>query len=354
MWWKRIKTAEDVFKQPFQAFVRTVGARLLGVVQRLRPPAPVPESVQSLLIVRRNRLGDAVLTAQVLRVLQEKRPEIKITVITNSYSAPVYSHALPTAEVVVLPDKHMGSPLGLFFHPKVRQLRDRIFDVSLIASGSFSSRSILILLLFQSRFRVGVRDDKRPSLPEAALDAKIAMSELEGEMHQSVKIAKLFALAGLQTIPNPTPSTRQAAETHSVLIFPECNRPESRLSWPMWVSFALELNSLGKVVTLCTSTPSQPLPKEIQSISCSNTEMLIREIQRHDEIVCSEGGASHLGAMLNRRLTVFSGVKIAKTWFPFSFQCALLERPNLPQTISVQEMLALYQRTHPDAISWQN
>lgn len=354
MWWKRIKTAEDIFKQPFQAFIRTVGARLLGVLQRLRPPTPLPESVESILIVRRNRLGDAVLTAQVLRALQDKRPELKFTVITNSYSAPIYSHALPAAEVVVLPEKHMGSPLGLFFHPIVRQLRARIFDVSIIASGSFSSRSILILLLFQSRFRVGVRDDKRPSLPEAALDATIAMSELKGEMHQTVKIAKLFALAGLQTIPSPTHSLDRAAETHSVLIFPECNRPESRISWPTWVNFALELKSLGKTVTLCSSALNQPVPKEIQMISCPNTETLIHEIQKHDEIVCSEGGASRLGAMLNRRLTVFSGVNIAKTWFPLSDQCALLESPNLPKTVNVQEMLALYQRTHPDAISWQN
>jgi len=351
MWWRRIKTPHDLVKQPLQALFRTLGAGLLGIVQRLRPPAVCPKEIRDILVVRRNRLGDAVLTAQCLRALLDDHPGLRITVVTNAYSREIYEYLLPEAEVLVLPEKHLGTPLGNFWHPEVLQRRHRRFEVSLIASGSFSSRSILLLLFFRSCFRVGVRDDGRPSLFEAALDASIPMSALSSDSHQGVKVSRIFALAGLRAVPRPLSPLSGQSPVHNVLIFTDCNRAQSLIPMALWVAFADALQARGARVSVCGQRPATDFSGAVQRVFCANTGEMLRAIQKCDHVVCSEGGASHVGALLRRKLTVFSGVSIKQTWFPLSLDCTLLERKNLPATLSLEDMLQSFDRRHPEAVS---
>ena len=351
MWWRRIKTPHDLVKQPLQALFRTLGARLLGFARRLRPPSACPDEIRDILVVRRNRLGDAVLTAQCLRALLDNRPGLRVTVVTNAYSREIYEYLLPEAEVLVLPEKYFGTPLGNFWHPEVLLRRPRRFDVSLIASGSFSSRSILLLLLFKSRFRVGVRDDRRPSLFEAALDASIPMNALSSKTHQAVKVSRIFALAGLPAIPTPLPALPSQSLVQSVLIFTDCNRPESLISMTLWAAFAAALQARGMLVRVCGQRRGADFGEAVERVFCKDTGAMLRAIQNCDHVVCSEGGASHMGALMRRKVTVFSGVSIMQTWFPVSLDCTLLERGSLPSTLVLDEMVRAFDRCHPDGVS---
>lgn len=351
MWWQRIKTPHDILKQPLQAFFRMVGARLIGVFRRIWPAAKCPTQIQDILVIRRNRLGDAVITAQNLRALLDRTPSLRMTVVANAYSREIYRFLLPEADVIVLPDKYLGTALGNFWHPEVLKQRGRQFDVALIASGSFSSRSILLLLMFRSRFRVGVRDDARPSLFEAALDASLPMSVLSGDLHQALKVSRIFALAGLDAQPVPKDSWPKPSSIERVLLFIDCNRPESRISESLWAAFAGALNSRGVAVKVCTQKQSAIFPSFVERVLCHDTAAMIQAIENCDHVVCSEGGASHVGAMLRRRLTVFSGVRILRTWFPVALDCVILEKEELPVRLTLEDMMMSFDRAHPDALS---
>jgi len=47
-------------------------------------------SLIDILVVRRNRLGDAAITCLVLRQLLSQYKNVRISVITNNYAAPIY------------------------------------------------------------------------------------------------------------------------------------------------------------------------------------------------------------------------------------------------------------------------
>lgn len=349
MWWWRIKTPRDFFRQPFQALVRTLGRRLIGLVKNIRGTRTCPRDVKRILVIRRNRLGDAVLTAHYLRALADERPDLQITVITNSYSQGIYEEILPEAETLALPEKYLRSPLGVFFHPEVQRLRSTVFDISLIASGGFSSRSILLLRMFRSRFHVGVRDETRPSLPEAFLDSSLPSRSLPSNAHQIEKLRAVFALADLSCLTKPTPL--RVRESKTVLIFTDCNRAESRVIPQIWTSFAFLLLNKSLTVKICTRNQNTVFPAEFSRVVCRDTPSMIQEIKQVDHVVCSEGGASHLAAMLGRYITVFSGVQIQSSWFPYGEGCALLERRNLTQTLSPEEMELAFWRKHPDLVT---
>lgn len=317
-----------------------------------RPPRKPPTPIENVLVIRRNRLGDAVLTAQYLSSLIKARPEINITVLTNEYAAPIYLAVSPEVRVVILPEKYFYSSIGVFFHPEVRRLRSTFFDASIVASASFSSRSILLLMMFNSRFRAAVRDDVRPSPMEAFLDESVPMSALDYRFHQIYKLAAVFNLAGLRCTPSPTPYLAEGLKRH-VLIFADCNRPESHIAIKTWIAFAKQIRARGFIVKLCTKIRSTKASPDIELVFCDKTDEVINAIKQSGHVVCSEGGASHLAAALGRMITVFSGVNIKHSWFPFSNECGLLEYPNLPQTITIDQMEAAFNRTCPRIIQLQ-
>jgi hypothetical protein len=177
------------------------------------------------------------------------------------------------------------------------------------------------------------------------------MSVLSGDLHQALKLGKIFALAGLNAQPVPIASLPKQSSIETVLMFIDCNRPESRIPESLWAAFAGILNSRGVVVKVCTQNEAPSFPGFVERVICHDTAAMIQAIENCDHVVCSEGGASHVGAMLRRSLTVFSGVRILKTWFPVALDCVVLEKDELPVRLTLEDMIRSFDRSHPDAFS---
>ena len=102
--------------------------------------------LKSVLIVRRNGLGDAVYTALAIKELKKKYPDIKFAILCSSYTKEIYNVLCPKIKkYVVEKEKYYGNFYGLFFHPILKKIRKEKFDLAISSSGSYSSKSIYLL-----------------------------------------------------------------------------------------------------------------------------------------------------------------------------------------------------------------
>ncbi len=338
---QKIEKPIDLIKQPWQWLLRQLGAGLYLGLASFHKPRTLPRKIGSLLVVRRNRIGDAVITALILQQLRREYPSISITVLSNSYAAPVFREALPGIEVLDLPEKYLGSPFGLFLHPTVRQLRTRVFDIALNGSAAYSSKAILLLAAVRARYKLAVAHKSEPRIWQIALDDCRPMERELWEAHQITRVANVFNRAGLTLeVPPKAIHIRHPNQGLRIGLFPESNRKQSQWPYEKWLDLAIFLNDAGhEVKVFLSKKPKMPLPPILASIHSQGTAALIAQIKTLDHVVCQEGGVSHLAAMLKLPVTVLSGVQIKDTWLPWTDGCRLIERAGQITGITVREVM---------------
>jgi ADP-heptose:LPS heptosyltransferase len=294
-----------------------------------------------ILVVRRNRLGDAAITCLILGQLLSQYRNARISVITNNYAAAVYREFLPALDVFEMPSSFWGIAYSALFQSRMKKLRSRRFDLAINCSGSFSTKAIFTLLFFRAKFKIAVGNPKR-KFWSVFLDNALPLDESLRSSHQVEKIVSLFRRANFD-LSLPSPSVQKMGESERFLLFPECNRRES--TWPLsnWLCLREELIERGFLVTLCGSSDLEA-SVNINVSSPKNTKELIQLIRDYDHIVSSEGGVSHLAALAGKRITSISGVNIKKIWFPWSFDARLIEREGNVVSITVEEILMIIQR----------
>lgn len=294
-----------------------------------------------ILVVRRNRLGDAAITCLVLRQLLSQYKNVRISVITNNYAAPIYREFLPQINVFEMPPTFWGIVYSSLFQSDIRKLRSKNFDLAINCSGSFSTKAIFTLLLFRANFKIAVGHPNR-KLWSNFLDNALPLDVSLRGAHQIEKIVSLFRRANFD-LSLPSPSIGKDIPIKSILLIPECNRKESTWHLLNWLKLRDKLVARGFSVALCGS---RELAKcvDVEIFSPLNTLELIKLIESYDHIVSSEGGVSHLAALADKRITNISGVDIKRLWFPWSFDAKLIERTGDVDSITVEEIFEIIMR----------
>lgn len=334
-----IRTPSDAIKHPVQVLLSFFGACLYFLFGWLRAKRQLPNKIESLLVVRRNKLGDAITTALALKALQKSTPNIKITIVTDTYASPIYKTFLPDVVVIEPPKKHLKSFYFTGFHPVLKDHYQKDFDVGVNCSASFSSKAIYTLNMFNCKWRIAVGGAKK-YFWYLWLDDHDLLPECLRNKHQVIKILSILKRTklpiDLPLIPNK--STLEVLGQR-FLFFPESNRKESTWAVNNWIELRSKIEGEGGVVKVCGSAN---IMDAFPDVLCpAATQNLIELVNQFDHVVCSEGGASHLAALCQKRVTVLSGVSISATWFPWTRDCQLIERTNNIQSVSVENVLSV-------------
>lgn len=157
-----------------------------------------------ILIVKRDKLGDLLLTTPMLAWLRQALPEATIDVMANDYNAWVVTGNPDINQLWILPRvKHAGKVrIGAFFE-NLRlswKLRQERYDWVLVGNGEESPRAIRRGLSFKGRNTVAYV--KNPAdHPELSHPLPVPQ-----ELHESARLARLAAPLGLTppaTLPPP-------------------------------------------------------------------------------------------------------------------------------------------------------
>jgi len=112
------------------------------------PDLPLDFSaIQSVLVIRPDRLGDVVLSTPVYQTLKKAFPHLHISVLVDSGQAELLADNPNISQVFAFDPKR---PLNAF-----RQLRDEQFDLALTLNKKFSATATFFALCSGAKIRVG-------------------------------------------------------------------------------------------------------------------------------------------------------------------------------------------------------
>lgn len=332
----RIKRPIDWLKQPLQDVLRRLNAALARRLGRAGGAAPARPVVRRILLIRRNRLGDAICLLPWVAAAKAQHG-VTIDVLGSRANVDILRRSGLFGQVDELPETFLGSKWLIRWHPVMRALLRRPrYDLVFNASATYSSFACFAMWQIPAGARLGVRSN-RGSVWEGALTHGPAQGEVPADIHQVEKINFLARHVGLECAQLPVIrlADPQRARRSKVLLCPMVNREESR--WPdgNWLAVGQALAQAGWEVQWI-GISHDPLRPALRT----SLEQFIEALSVARLVICSEGGASHLACLFGADTVVLSGKQIRQTWAPWSDQYVLFEEENAVARIRPDQVLA--------------
>jgi ADP-heptose:LPS heptosyltransferase len=315
----------------------------------------------SILVIRRDNIGDLLCTTPLLAALRRTWPDAWIGVLANRYNAPILS----------------GNPdINAFFAYEKAKHRAK-------GKGRLTVwRETAVLLWQLRRMRLdlvlcaspGARRFARLLAPRQIIEA-----DRSGDGHETEITFRLLTTLGLDISPGSlvlrADATRrkqmQAAlglserGAHCLAVHISARKPRQR--WPSERHAELIRRVFAKGLAArvllfwapgAESDPQHPgddgnaarllddlagLP--VTPVPTHTLEELVAGLSLADAVICSDGGAMHIAAALGKPIVCFFGNSSAKRWHPWGVPYELLQKPSQDVIdIGVDETLEALQR----------
>lgn len=315
-----------------------------------------------ILVIRRDNIGDLLLTTPALSLLRQRYPRAHIAALVNTYNAPVLRGNPDLDEIFTYTKaKHRaaGESLVSAWCGKwrtMREIRGRRFDLAIVATAAPTPGWLQLARASRARHTLAavaavgaptgvdlpvVRDarfDGRHAVEQTALlltalgiDAPPGQLTLCPEPHALAAAERLWAAAGFAPgavrlgihISARKPRQRWPAER-----FPRLMR---RLHEATGCVFALfwspgaandprhpgDDELAQAVLRESTGIPVLPMPTQ-------QLDELVAGLATVHSVVCSDGGAMHIAAALGKPMVCFFGNSDPALWHPWGVAYRLL------------------------------
>jgi ADP-heptose:LPS heptosyltransferase len=338
-------------------------------VTRLRQPIAPEAAVRRILVVRRENIGDLILTTPLIASLREAFPQAHIALLANSYNvAVVRHHPLLDAVHAYTKAKHVqgiASRLGARWGELrlMVALRHIKFDDVLLAEPSYAMRNIR-LARFITGGRVGSRVIAFEERGGSASGADVWVSKAgDDALHHAELVHRLAVACGAPAtkpvppclvLASPEPHGAQSAPVadptatphHSVGIHISARRPSQR--WPVaeFAGLIARLVESGTRVHLFWSPGQEDdlrhpgddakaaailaaiaprLRESVLPTSTPSLEALMQGLQAVGSVICADGGAMHVAAGLGKPIVALFGDSNPVHWRPWGVPHVVLQ-----------------------------
>ena len=330
----RIKKPIDIIKQPWLDFVRSILFVLYLCLKRTITARRYPDAVKKILLIRRNRLGDAVNVLPVIEGIKRCQPRVEVHVLANPYNAVIFQHSPYVDKVHVINEKWLLGKLTLFMHPVLLKLRHESFDL-VIGLGGYSSVLARLVFWVKGKYNVGMLS-KKGTLYDLVFDEGVSELNLVDKHHVD-DMAHIVRHAGLN-LPDRLPDTHMVSDSmkqvNCLAICPDVKRVESRYSVENYARVIAELLRNDEVNSIKLFTEnSKSVYRELEKYGAQwcptdNVEAFIREISKCQWVITAEGGSAHVAGALGLGVIVLSGMGHQTYWRPYARFVRVLEQKN--------------------------
>lgn len=327
----------------------------------------------SILVIRRDNIGDLVCTTPLFSALRRRFPGARIAALVNNYNAPVLNGNPEVDETYIYRKaKHRKageSKLKIWLETwrLMRRLRKEAFDLAIVATPGHQPAALRFArwvhakrVIAYGMTAAGVEDSSAPTQSANDHETEAVMRLLQpleiDEVPGSLRVFADPALARAVTVPGGDgplialhisarkPAQRWPIERFAALAraLRESQKARFLLFWsPGDENHPQHPGDDGKAAQLLEFCQGLPLlPCHTQSL-----EELIAALSCCDQVVCSDGGAMHLAAGLGKPIVCFFGNSGAQRWRPWGVPYELLQPDSRKVSdISVAEALAAYDR----------
>lgn len=341
-------------------------------------PGALSHDRARILVIRRDNIGDLVLTTPLLAALRRRFPQAWLGALVNSYNAPVLERN-PNVDAVIAYTKlkHLGSKGGgeggafaalASRLASLARLRLSGLDYVVLAAPTFSERLLNLARWLAPRRIVGFSDGSRAA---RRLDLSVPLSQAQG-LHEVERVFLLAAHFGIaEPIPPltlvPDPGEVRRAPQADVAIHISARRPAQR--WPAERFVSLIERIDAPRVTLLWSPGAADHPQHpgddakaaeiarrcgarARPYRTERLAELIGALAAAERAILSDGGAMHLAAALGKPMVALFGDSPVDHWRPWGVRHELV-RPasrNLAD-LTVDEVLDAWRRLSEKPLS---
>ena len=331
-----------------------------------------------ILVVRRDNIGDLICTTPLLHGLRTKYPKAWISVLASSYNKEVLDGNPDVNEVLVFLKKRQKSHgygrLGMLWNRwrLLGSIRRQRFDHVILANGGWRYGHTL-----GGKKTIGFRE---PGEPDHRQPDVLAPDHGGFDEHEVSKMARLARMLGAEETMGKTKLFPDAHQLElqrvrlislgwdparpSLAFHISSRKPNQR--WPVdsFAALAKHLMDSHHVQVLLFWSPgsehdamhpgddgkAQLLLGQLRHLPvfpCSTNTIpeLVAALSLSDQMICSDGGAMHVAAALNKPIVCFFGPSPVPEWHPWSVPYVALQKPSrVVADISVEEVLAAYEK----------
>jgi ADP-heptose:LPS heptosyltransferase len=331
----------------------------------------------SILVVRRDNIGDLVCTTPLLAALRARFPSTWIGVYANSYNAPVLAGHPAIDEVLAYRKaKHYRDASGFsLLVERMRQivaLRRRRLDWVVLATPADQPRLRRFARLLAPHRIAGFVAD---SASRHGLDYAVALDAVR-DLHEVETVFRLAGAFGIEGAPPPLQLTVDAAERERVAgavgrlppggpivgVHVSARKPSQRWPAERFVALMRALRERhGARFLLFWSPGPADHPQhpgdddKARAITAGLTGVpvlawathalpaLVAGLAACDRVVCSDGGAMHVAAALGKPILCFFGKSDATRWRPWGVPFELLQPASRDVAdVTVDQALAAF------------
>ncbi|MGZ4960692.1 MAG: glycosyltransferase family 9 protein [Methylomonas sp.] len=346
MYQGRIKKPVDIIKQPWLDFERFISFAIYKHMKSRVISRRYPDVVKKVLLIRRNRLGDAVNVLPIIEGIKECQPDVEIHMLANQYNQVIFQYSPYVDKVHAIDEKWLLGKFTLFMHPELLKLREENFDLVIGLSG-YSSVTAQLVAWVKGKYNVG-SVSKKGTLYDLIFD--LGARELDtADKHHVDDMAHIVRLAKLK-LPNTLPYTKllrpNPAQQKWLAICPDVKRKESRYPIEQYGQMIFSLLSGKSVdkILLFTEGPRSEY-RQLEQFGAewrntANVEEFIREVSKCQVAVTAEGGSAHITGALGLGVVVISGMGHQAYWRPYAQHVRILEQKHAIGKISPEAIIA--------------
>jgi heptosyltransferase III len=329
--------------QPLRILEKKAKKMLWSLVGACAGKAPTPPDlpldftkINTVLVIRPDRLGDVVLSTPVYETLKYAFPHLNISVLADSNQAGLLEDNPNIDRVIAYNSKQ---PLVTF-----RQLRDEHFDLTFTLNKKFSATATFLSLCSDAKIRVGYDH------PENAWSQNIRVSPEGPTHHETENNLQLLKSLGIQETQNQPRLYFNSVETQKVVdliqkfrtpwdrpvILVKCGTRIAKWGWE-WEKFQTVIEHLLKSETAhvwLVSGPGEEVELQTAVSKMKNKPLLLplltaKElallIQECDVLLCNHTGIMHLASAVNKPVCVIFKHGEIKRWGPLNSDSIILE-----------------------------
>ncbi len=323
------------------------------------------QEIHSILVVRRDNIGDLICTTPVFSALRERFPNARIDALVNSYNRPVLI-GNPDIDHVYAYTKAKHREVGeTLVGVHLRRLRLMLslracrYDAMILANDGDTHRTLKLARWIAPRQVIGYRNANEPADPR--LD--IALQPDPAHRHAVAVSFALLAPLGITGTPPAMKLVPDAALLRDVrtrldalsekktgpVVAIHISARKVPQRWPV-ERFAALMSALhaqcgARFVLLwapgASDNPTHPgddakaealmqATRALPVLACrtERLEALIGAVAACDAMICSDGGAMHVGAALGKPIVCFFGNSDAERWHPWAVPHRVLQAPS--------------------------
>ncbi|MBM3856675.1 MAG: glycosyltransferase family 9 protein [Verrucomicrobia bacterium] len=340
------------------------------------------EKPKNILVIRRDNIGDLICTTPLLRALREHFPNASISILVSSYNVEVLQGNQDIDETFVFlkrrHDNHGYHPISVIWKrwQLKRFLRKQNFDYIILANGGWRYARKL-----DGKVTIGFKEKHLPNSNQPDITIP---REGSGpvEEHEVSKLSRLGTLLGisLEKSLGPTylfPDKKLVEQERQRLIARGWDPNQKTIGvhisarhsvnrWPENHFFTLlkKIAAADRVQFILLWSPglqnnpthpgddekAERLLRMLSGLSIfgaptTTISKLIATTSLIDDLICSDGGAMHVAAALQKPILSFFGMGSIESWHPWKTPHIALRAPSCEvKDISVEEAFSGFLR----------